>query len=74
MNDYVKEAAIYCTTVIVVQAILVGSILYGCKLNNKFKLSAIQVGYVQTEQVNSHGLKWVKADNTNNVSQTAASK
>jgi hypothetical protein len=67
MNDYVKEVALYCTTAVVVLVILVGSILYGCKINNEFKLSAMQAGYIQTEQVNVRGLKWVKADNTNNV-------
>lgn len=74
MNDYVKEVALYCTTVVVVLVILVGSILYGYKINNTVKLSAMQAGYIQTEQVNVRGLKWVKADNTNNVQQTVTSR
>lgn len=57
MNDNVKEAAVYCTTVVVILSILVGAILYGHKLNTELKLSAMQAGYVQTEQINSIGLK-----------------
>lgn len=74
MNDNVKEAAIYCTTAIVILSIPVGAILYGYKLNTELKLSAMQAGYVQTEQINSIGLKWVKIDNTNNVLRVVNSK
>lgn len=74
MHDNVKEAAVYCTAVVVILAILAGAILYGCKLNIEMKLSAMQAGYVQTEQINSIGLKWVKFDNTNNVLRVVNSK
>lgn len=74
MNDYLKEAAIYCTTTVVILSILAGAILYGYKLNTELKLSAMQAGYVQTEQVNSRGLKWLKFDNTNNVLHVVNSK
>ena len=74
MNDNIKEAAVYCTTTVVLLAIVIGSIMYGCTLNAAFKTKAIQAGYIQTEQLNSMGLKWVKAINSStNALQSATS-